>query len=136
MTGKWNLTISGAIRDRVMLADYSLGTILKVLVSNKIGAIEITISGLNMRLARGIATALLLIIVLCEIGVAWQLWRHGPPMEAVVVSDRVKEAGEVSFKLVRVPPSTSDWTILASVIALQVALVGFLWWSRRRITRL
>lgn len=86
-----------------------------------------------MRLARGIAEALLIFIVLCEIGVVWELWRHGPPMKVVVISDRVKEAGELSFKLVRVPPSASDWTILAGVIALQVALVGFLWWSRRRI---
>ena len=88
-----------------------------------------------MRLARGVAKSLLIFIVLCEIGVAWQLWRHGPPMKMVVVSDRVKEAGELSFKMVRVPPSASDWTILAAVIALQVALVGFLWWSRRRIAR-
>jgi hypothetical protein len=88
-----------------------------------------------VRLARQTAKALLILIVLCETGVAWQLWRHGPPMEMVVVSDRVKEAGELSFKMVRVPPSTSDWTILAAVIALQVALIGFLWWPRRRIAR-
>jgi hypothetical protein len=88
-----------------------------------------------MRLARSVAKALLIYIVLCEIGVAWQLWRHGPPMKMVVVSDRVKEAGELSFKMVRVPPSASDWTILAAVIALQVALIGFLWLSRRRIAR-
>lgn len=88
-----------------------------------------------MRLARGVAKALLTFMVLCEIGVAWQLWRHGPPMKMVVVSDRVKEAGELSFKMVRVPPSASDWAILAAVIALQIALVGFLWWSRRRIAR-
>ena len=86
-----------------------------------------------MRLARGVAKALLIFIVLCEIGVAWQLWRYGPPMKMVVISDRVKEAGELSFKMVRVPPSASDWTILAAAIALQVAVLGFLWWSRRRI---
>jgi len=56
-------------------------------------------------------------------------------MKMVVLSDRVKEAGELSFKMVPVPPSASDWTILAAVIALQVALIGFLWWSRRRIAR-
>ena len=88
-----------------------------------------------MRLARQTAKALLTFIVLCEIGVAWQLWRHGPPMDIVVTSDKVKEAGELSFKVVRVSPSASDWTILVAVVALQVALIGFLWWSRRKITR-
>ena len=88
-----------------------------------------------MRLARQTAKALLILIVHCETGVAWQLWRHGPPMEMVVVSDRVKEAGELSFKMVRVPPSASDWTKLAVVIALQVALIGFLWLPRHRIAR-
>ena len=88
-----------------------------------------------MRLARGIATGLLIFIVLCEIGLAWQLWRHGLPMRMVVTSDRPKEAGEVSFKWVRILPSASDWTILAAVIAMQVALIGFLWWSSRRIAR-
>ena len=88
-----------------------------------------------MRLARGVAKALLIYIVLCEMGLAWQLWRHGLPMRTVVVSDGVKEAGELSFTMVRVSPSASDWAILAGVIALQVALIGFLLWSRRRIVR-
>jgi hypothetical protein len=56
-------------------------------------------------------------------------------MEMVVTSDRVKEAGELSFKMVRVQPSASDWTILVVVIGLQVALVWFLWWSRHNIAR-
>jgi len=85
-----------------------------------------------MRLARLAAKVLLTLIVLCEMGVAWRLWRHGPPMEMVITSDRVKEAGELSFKMVRVPVSASDWTILVAVIGLQVALVWFLWWSRRK----
>jgi hypothetical protein len=86
-----------------------------------------------MRLARLAAKVLLTLIVLCETGVAWRLWRHGPPMEMVITSDRVKEAGELSFKMVRVQPSASDWTILVAVIALQVTLVVFLWRSRRKI---
>ena len=86
-----------------------------------------------MRLARGVAKALLIFIVLCEIGVAWQLWRYGPAMDMVVTSDKVKETGELSFKMVRIPPSISDWTILVSVIALQLALAAFLWRSRRKI---
>ena len=86
-----------------------------------------------MRLARLAAKVLLTLIVLCEMGVVWRLWRHGPPMEMVITSDRVKEAGELSFKMVRVPVSASDWTILVAVIGLQVALVWFLWWSRRKI---
>ena len=78
-------------------------------------------------MARGAAKVLLALIVLCETGIAWRLWRYGPPMEMVTT-------GEQLFKWVRIPLSASDWTILAAVIALQVALIGFLWWSRRRIT--
>jgi len=76
-----------------------------------------------MRLARGVAEALLIFIILCETGVAWRLWKHGPPTEMV----------GTGFKAVRIPISASDWTILAVVIALQIALIGFLWWSRRSI---
>ncbi len=79
-----------------------------------------------MRLARLAAKVLLNLIVLCETGVAWRLWRHGPPMEMVTT-------GEQLFNWVRIPLSASDWTIFAAVIALQVALVWFLWWSRRKI---
>jgi hypothetical protein len=78
-----------------------------------------------MQLARLAAKVLLTFIVLCETGVAWRLWRHGPPMELVTT-------GEQLFKWVRIPLSASDWTLLAAVIALQVALVAFLWWSRRK----
>ena len=80
------------------------------------------------QLAREAGKALLILIVLCETGVAWQLWRHGPPMEMVAT-------GEQSFRMVRIPLSASDWMMLMAVIALQVALVGFLWWSRRKIAR-
>jgi hypothetical protein len=88
-----------------------------------------------MRRIRFAAKVLLILSVLCEILVAWELWRHGPPMDMVITSDRVKETGELSFKMVRVPPSASDWTILVVVIGLQVALVWFIWWSRRRIAQ-
>ena len=81
-----------------------------------------------MRMARLAAKILLTFIVLCETGVAWQLWRHGLPMEMVAT-------GEQSFKMVRIPVSASDWTTLVAVIALQVAFVVFLWWSRRKIAR-
>jgi hypothetical protein len=43
--------------------------------------------------------------------------------------------GEQLFKWVRIPLSASDWTLLAAVIALQVALAVFLWRSRRIIAR-
>lgn len=88
-----------------------------------------------MRLVRSVVKVLLILIVFCETGVAWQFWRHGPPMEMVVTSDKVKEAGELSFKMIRVPVSAGDWTILVAVIALQIALIGFLGWSGRRIAR-
>jgi len=86
-----------------------------------------------MRRIRFAAKVLLTLIVLCETVVAWRLWRHGPPMEMVVTSDRVKEAGELSFKMVRVSPSASDWAILVVVVGLQVALLWFIWWSRRKV---
>jgi hypothetical protein len=86
-----------------------------------------------MRLARGMAKALLIFIVLCEVGVVWQLWRHGPPMEMAVTSDKVKETGELSFKMVRVPLRAEDYLVLGVVLALQASLVGFLWWSGRKI---
>ena len=73
-----------------------------------------------MQLARLAAKVLLTLIVLCETGVAWRLWRHGPPMEMVTTREQL-------FKWVRIPLSASDWTILVAVIALQVALVWFLW---------
>jgi hypothetical protein len=85
-----------------------------------------------MRLARLAAKVLLILIVLCETGVAWRLWRHGPPMEMVITSDKVKEAGESSFKMVRIPLRAEDYLTIIGVIALQVALVIFLWWSKRR----
>ena len=86
-----------------------------------------------MRLARGMAKALLIFIVLCEVGVAWQLWRYGPPMDMVVTSDKAKETGELSFKMVRVSLRAEDYLTIIVVIVLQVALVVFLLWSRRKI---
>ena len=75
----------------------------------------------------------MILIVLCEAGGAWQLWRHGPPMEMVVTSDKIKETGEVSFRMVRVPLRAEDYLTIIVVIALQAALVIFLWWPRRKI---
>jgi hypothetical protein len=88
-----------------------------------------------MRLARSAAKVLLSILVLCEVFCALQLWIHGPPMDMVVTSDKIKETGELSFKMVRVPIGPEDYLALVAVIALQVALTGFLWRSRRKIAR-
>jgi hypothetical protein len=84
-----------------------------------------------MRLARRAAKVLLSIIILCEAYFVWQLWIHGPPM----VATRVQETkpGEMSFRMIPAPVSTLDCLVLVVVLALQVALVGFLWWSRRKI---
>jgi hypothetical protein len=86
-----------------------------------------------MRLARRAAKVLLILIVLCEAYIAYQLWIHGPPMVANDVRETV--IGEVSFRMVPVPPSHSDYLVLAVVLAVQVALVWFLWWSKRKIAR-
>lgn len=86
-----------------------------------------------MRLVRLAAKALMILIAVCEALVAWELWRHGPPMDMVITSDKVKESGELSFKMVRVPLQAEDYLTIIAVIALQVALVMFLRWSRRKI---
>jgi hypothetical protein len=39
--------------------------------------------------------------------------------------------GVVSFRVTRVPASTRDYVVLATLIGLQVALAWFVWWSRR-----
>jgi hypothetical protein len=86
-----------------------------------------------MRLARRVAKVLLTLILLGEAWFAWVLWIHGPPI--VVTDEKVTKAGEYSFKVARVPASAHDWTVGLAVIVLQVACVGFLWWSSRKVTR-
>jgi hypothetical protein len=86
-----------------------------------------------MRLVRLAAKALMILIAICETLVAWELWRHGPPMDMVVISDKIKETGELSFKMVRVSLRAEDYLTIIVVIVLQVALVVFLLWSRRKI---
>jgi hypothetical protein len=53
----------------------------------------------------------------------------------VLTDERVTRDGGYSFKVARAPVSAHDWTELAVVIALQVALIWFLWWSKRKIAR-
>jgi hypothetical protein len=86
-----------------------------------------------MRFARRVVKVLLSILVLCEMYVAWQLWRYGLPTEVTDV--RETKPGEISFRLTPAPVSARDYLVLVVVIVLQVALVGFLWWSRRKIAR-
>jgi hypothetical protein len=77
-----------------------------------------------MRLVRLAVKVLLALITFCEALAALELWMHGPPMETGATAEQ-------SFKTAQ--PSASDWTILVAMVALQVALVVFLWWSRRKI---
>jgi uncharacterized membrane protein (UPF0182 family) len=84
-----------------------------------------------MRLARRLTMAFLTVILLCEAWFTWVLWVHGGPM--LVRDERVTKSGEYSFKVAQAPIGASDWAELAVVISLQVALVGFLWWSKRKI---
>lgn len=84
-----------------------------------------------MRLARSTVKALLALCLFFDSGVAWQLWRHGPPM--VTTDVREIKPGEVSFKMTRLPLSHSDYFALIILIALHAILIAFLWWSRRRI---
>jgi len=53
-------------------------------------------------------------------------------MVATGVTDT--KSGEAAFRMTPAPISVHDYLVLVFVIALQVLLVGFLWWSRRRIT--
>jgi hypothetical protein len=84
-----------------------------------------------MRLVRWFAKVLLSILVLCDAYSALQLWKHGPRM--MMTDEKVTKAGELSFKVVRVPLSAQDYLLIVFVVALQVALVWFLWWSRRKV---
>jgi hypothetical protein len=86
-----------------------------------------------MRFARQSAKALLVILFFCEVLAAWELWRHGPLM--VVPGAVETKPGEISFRLTRTLPSPYDYAALVAVIALQVGLVAFIWWFRRKITR-
>lgn len=86
---------------------------------------------MNMRLARSIAKALLVFCFLLDSGIAWQLWRYGPPMVATDV--REIKPGEVSFRMTRLPLSHSDYFALIIMIALHAILITFLWRSRRKI---
>ena len=86
-----------------------------------------------MRLARLAAKTLLVLFIVCDVPFAWEFWRHGPPM---VISDwREIKPGEASFRMTQAPVTTHDYIVHTIVIALQVALLGFLWWSRHRIAR-
>ena len=86
-----------------------------------------------MRFARLTAKTLLVLFILCEVLFAWESWRHGPPM----VTSEWKEIkpGEVSFRMTQAPVTAHPYIVLTIVTALQVALFGFLWWSRRMIAR-
>jgi hypothetical protein len=86
-----------------------------------------------MRLARRAVKVLLSILVLFEAYSAWQFWRHGPPM--VVTGVREMKPDGISFRMTPAPLTALDYLVLVIVIALQVALVWFLWWSKRRVAR-
>jgi hypothetical protein len=80
-----------------------------------------------------VVKVLLSILVLLDSYSAWQLWRHGPPMVTTDIREIIP--GEVTFKMTPAPLGPYDYLVLVFVIVLQVALVGFLWWSRRKIAR-
>jgi hypothetical protein len=85
-----------------------------------------------MRLARRVAKVLLIILVLFDSFSAWQLWRHGLPM--VTTGPVETRPGEVSFRMTPAPLSPLDYVVLVPMVALPVALVGFLWWSKTKIS--
>jgi hypothetical protein len=84
-----------------------------------------------MRLVRWFAKFLMSILILLDAYSALQLWAYGPP--TMTIDEKLTKAGELSFKIVRVPMSAQDYLLLVFVIVLHVALVWFLWWSKRRI---
>jgi glucan phosphoethanolaminetransferase (alkaline phosphatase superfamily) len=84
-----------------------------------------------MRLIRWFAKVLLSILVLLDAYSALQLWTYGPPL--VITDSKMTKTGEYSFKVARAPLSAQDYLLIVFVIALQVALVWFLWWSKRKI---
>ena len=86
-----------------------------------------------MKVARQTAKTLLVLFFLFDVLVAWELWRHGPP---IVISqwEEIKP-GEVSFRMVKAPVTVHDYIALTIVVALHVALLVFLWWSGKRTAR-
>jgi hypothetical protein len=86
-----------------------------------------------MKVARQMAKAFLVLFFLFDALIAWQLWRHGPPM---VMSDwKEIKPGEVSFRMAKAPVAAHDYIALTIAVTLHVALLGFLWWSGKRIAR-
>jgi hypothetical protein len=71
-------------------------------------------------------------MVLIDALCAWELWRHGSP---IMISEEEVKRGEASFRMTQAPLGAHDGAALIVLITLQVALVGFLWWSRRKIAR-
>jgi hypothetical protein len=86
-----------------------------------------------MRLIRWAAKFLLSILILCDAYSALQLWKHGPRL--MMTDEKITKAGELSFKIARVPLNAQDYLLIVFVVALQVALIWFLWCSRRKIVR-
>lgn len=86
-----------------------------------------------MRLICWAAKFLLSILILCDAYSALQLWKHGPRL--MMTDEKITKAGELSFKIARVPLSAQDYLLIVFVVAMQVALIWFLWWSRRKIVR-
>ena len=85
-----------------------------------------------MRVARRVAKILLSLMVFIDALCGWELWRHGPPM--TISGEEVKH-GEASFRMTQAPLGAYDYVALIVLISIQLALLAFLWWSRRRIAR-
>lgn len=83
-----------------------------------------------MRLIRWTAKIVLVIFILSDALFVWRLWRHGP-LISIRGGEEIRP-GEVSFKITKFPATAHDYIELAIMIASQVAIAGFLWWSRRR----
>ena len=82
-----------------------------------------------MRFVRQLATGLLAVFILCDVSVIYGRWRHGPFLDITNVSEL--KNGEVSFTMTPVPMAP----ILLALIAPQIALIAFLWWSNNKTTR-
>ena len=87
----------------------------------------------QIKAGRQIAKTLLISLVVLELLVCWELWRHGPP--TAVTDFKEIGPGEISFRMKPTAPSPLDYGVLTAVIAVQAASAGFLWRTGRIANR-
>jgi hypothetical protein len=66
-------------------------------------------------------------LILFDLALIWDRYRHGPPVSITADSDQV---GVLTFHIQRVPVPPWNWISLAALVGLHFLLI-FLTWKRR-----